>query len=366
MTLLALRRPVARRGPTDPRVAIGPTEVAGCAAALGLGLRRVGAAAEVVLWSPSPYGFAADRVLGRLARVAYALRAPARNDVLHYQFGSTWLPFFVDARWSRLWRRTIVVTYHGDDCRLYGIARTRFPARGRAGDPAGDEHVRRRVQRLARTSHAALVADLELATYVAPFYRRVYVTPLPLYPDSEPDRRDPGSGSAAVVVHAASDPRIKGTDVIVSAAEAVARRVDLDFRLLTGVPRARVLEELARADIVIDQLNSVTSGIFALEAMRRGLPVLGEIDPAALAPYQAELPLVRVTPALLERELEALVRDPDRRARIGAAGREYVKRRHSEEAVGRTMLALYRHARESEPGAYEATADGIRRLDWAP
>jgi glycosyltransferase involved in cell wall biosynthesis len=210
------------------------------------------------------------------------------------------------------------------------------------------------------------VADLELAAYVAPFYRRVYVTPLPLYPDPNPAQPDTEPRSRPVVVHAASEPRIKGTEAIAAAAEAVSRRTGIEFRLLTGVPRARVLEELARADLVIDQLNSVTSGVFALEAMRVGLPVLGEIDPAALAPYQAELPLVAVTPDSLEAELEALVLDSERRARIGAAGREYVERTHSLEGVGRTMLEIYRHARASDPGVYEATTDGIRRLDWQP
>jgi glycosyltransferase involved in cell wall biosynthesis len=348
------------------RVAIGPAEVAGCAAALRLALRSQGADAEVVLWSPSPYGFPADRVLGRWGRVVYGLTAPARRDVLHYQFGSTWLPWFVDAVWARVWRRTAVVTYHGDDCRLYGVARARFPARCRAGDPSRDGWTVRRVRRLSRIAHAGLVADLELATYIAPVYRRVYVTPLPLYPDTDsPPRREPRR-ARPVVLHAASDPRIKGTDAIVAAAEAVARRTPIDVRVLTGVPRARVLDELADADVVVDQLNSVTSGVFALEAMRRGLPVLGEIDRAALAPYQADLPLVAVTPASLEAELEGLVRAPDRRARIGAAGKAYVERTHSLEGVGRTMLAIYRHSREAAPGVYEATTDGIRRLDWPP
>jgi hypothetical protein len=331
-----------------------------------MALRSQGADAEVVLWSPSPYGFPADRVLGRSKRIAYALRAPARRDVFHYQFGSTWLPRVLDAAWARVWRRTVVVTYHGDDCRLYGVARSRFPARGRAGDPDGDDRVRQRMGRLARVCHAALVADLELATYVAPFYGRVYVTPLPLHPDPIPVARDPGPDSRPIVVHAASDPEIKGTALISAAVEAVSRRVPVEFRLLTAVARVRVLEELARADLVIDQLNSVTSGVFALEAMRRGLPVLGEIDPAALAPYQAELPLVPVTPESLEAELEALVRDRERRARLGAAGKEYVERTHAPDKVGHTMLAIYHHARESEPGLYEATTDGIRRLDWQP
>ena len=65
-----------------------------------------------------------------------------------------------------------------------------------------------------------------------------------------------------------------------------------------------VARELAAADIAIDQLDSVTIGVFALEAMRSGIPVLSQIERSALPRYQDDLPVVPVTPETLETELE--------------------------------------------------------------
>ena len=343
------------------RVALGPTEIAGVASGLADGLRAHGADVDVVLW-PGSVAFTRDvRPVARWGRIRYGLSAPRRRDVFHYQYGTTWMPWFVDAWWARLWRRTLVATYHGDDCRLYGVARELFPARGRAGHPGVDPPRRRRVRRLGRICHAALVADLELATYVRPYFDRVYVTPLPLHADVAVEEPARGRGPP-VVIHAATDPVIKGTDVIARAADTVSRRVELEFHVLTGEPPERVAQWLRRADIVIDQLNSVTSGVFALEAMRLGLPVLGEYDPAALAPYQADLPVVRVTPETLESELEALVRDAELRAAVGAAGPPYVARNHGPVRVAGTVLQIYEHARRSSPGLFEATDEQIRPL----
>src|SRR3954451_14806800 len=102
---------------TAPRVAQGPMDPAGTAGASAEALRAVGATAELVVTFAHPFGYPNDRVLSRAQRLPYALRAPFRNDVFHFHFGYTWLPGWLDAAWARLWRRTVVMNFHGDDCR---------------------------------------------------------------------------------------------------------------------------------------------------------------------------------------------------------------------------------------------------------
>lgn len=346
------------------RVAIGPTEIAGCSAALAQGLRALGVDAEVVLAAPAhTFGYPADRVLGRARRTTYALLAPARRDVFHYQYGRSWVPAYADVMWARLLRKTLVAAYFGDDCRLSDIAKARFPARGRVKDPTLDDAVRRRLRRLSRLCDAAFVGDLELAAYVLPYFARVYVLPVPLLDvDSDDGRPARSPETTPVVLHAPSDPEVKGTAAIEAAVAAVAQRVPLHFRLVTGVTHDRVVVELRTADIVVDQLNSVTTGVFALEAMRHGLTVLGEVDPHALAPFQKDSPVVAVSPASLERELEALLRDPDRRREIGLRGQDFVARTHAPRLVARAVLNAYGHLRDGEPGLFESTPDGVCRL----
>ena len=277
---------------------------------------------------------------------------------MHYQFGRTWLPGQADALWARARGRTLVVSFYGDDCRQYGLARSRYPARGRVGDPAGDAAVRRRLRRLGKLCHAAIVGDLELATYVRPYFERVYVVPLPLDASPVAPRRPRRAGSPPLVVHAPSDRRIKGTAEI----EAAARGLPIELRVLAGMPHSAVLDLLAEADVAIDQLNSVTTGIFALEAMRAGLPVLSEIDRVAVGPFQRDCPVVAVTAESLGPELESLLADGPRRRQLGEAGRAYVERFHVAPLVAKAALAVYEHSRTEARGLFEATALGIKPL----
>jgi hypothetical protein len=312
------------------------------------------------------FAFPTQRVVrGRVKRALYGLRAGVRRDVLHFHFGVSWAPYNLDAAWARLWRRTLVASYFGDDCRLAEIAQARFPARGRVTDPARDDAVRRRLRRLGRLSQTAIAADLELATYLRPYFDRIYLVPVPVRPPA-PDKADgPRRDSdKPVVIHIPSDPVVKGTQRIQDAVEEVARRVPLEFRFLPRVLHDQAMRELARADVVVDQLNSVTTGVLALEAMQLGLPVLSELDPRALAPFQQDSPAIAVTAESLATELESLVRDPGRRAELGERGRAFVSRVHAAPKVAAAVLRVYDHARSGEPGLYEADAEAVRSLDW--
>jgi glycosyltransferase involved in cell wall biosynthesis len=347
------------------RVALGPMDVAGIVTRLAPQLEALGADVEVLL-SYAPFGFPAARVAGRGARAAYGARAAVRRDVLHFHFGVSWLPWNLDARWARIWRRTLVVSYYGDDCRIAEVAKARFPARGRVTDPRRDPGVRRRLARLGRICHAATAADMELATYLSPYFKRVYLVPLPVPDDPPREQARRKSSTPPVVVHVSSAPALKGTATIRSAVEAVARRVPLEFRVLERIPHERVVEELAEADIVVDQLNSATTGLLALEAMQFGLPVLCELDPRARAPFQLDSPVVAVAPETLETELEKLVRDSARRVELGDRGREFVSRVHAAPRVAAALLRVYGHAPRAAPGLYEAAPEAVRPLEWSP
>src|SRR5439155_12253989 len=116
-----------------------------------------------------------------------------------------------------------------------------------------------------------------------------------------------------VVLHAPSDAAIKGTREIVAVMDELAGRGVLEPRMLTGVPHEHALAEIASADVVVDQLNSETTGVFALEAMALGKPVLAQYRRDALAPFARDTPVVAVTAETLAGELEALCGDPGRR-----------------------------------------------------
>lgn len=347
------------------RVLLAPVEVAGVAGALRAGLRRRGHDAELIVVRPHPFGLPHDGVAATYRRRALlGLASPFRYDVLHYQFGTT--PFeLVDAAWARTLRRSLLLMhYWGDDCRLPEISAARHPSRARVYDavPRDVGTTRRRLRLAGRLCHAALVSDLELLAHVRPFFRTVYVVPTPVELPATIAEAPSVAGSGPIVLHAPSSAAVKGTAEILAALEALAATRPLRIRTVTGVPRAQVLAELARADVVVDQLNSVTPGVFALEGMALGRPVVLEFDVRELAPFARDAPLVATTAATLAERVAELCDSPDRRRRLGEAGRRFVGEVHDADRVAAAVEHVYRHAGARHAGVFEATPEGVRRL----
>lgn len=336
---------------------------------MGRALGRRGHTAELVVLSAHHFGFAHDRRLrGRRDRLRLAASIPFRYDVCHYQLGGTFLKF-MDAGLARAAGRVTLMHYWGSDCRLRDVSVRLHPARARVLDvshgSAGDE-TRRGLERAGRVCCAAVVSDLELASYVLPYFRAVYLVPTPIELPLQPGDRPPAlPGTGPVVFHAPSDPRVKGTAEIEATVQRLSQRVPLRRSFASGLRHRDVLSRVVRADIVIDQLNSETTGIFALEAMALGKPVLAEFNRMKLAGFARDTPAVPITPATLESELEHLCRDEPERHRLGRAGADFVRRVHDSDHVAACLERLYEHARSRPRGFYEATADGVHEVDPA-
>jgi len=358
------------------RILHGPVEPAGVAGALVSGLRRRGHDAELVLMVPAPFGMEYDRLAsGYRARAVEGIRAPLRHDVLHFHFNVTFAEY-LDAMWARVaGRPTMIMHLHGDDCRRRSVTFAHHPARARVYDAStrNERLTARRLWLAGRLCAAAIVGDLELLENVRPYFRAVYVVPLPLRIDVLPDAGapstppgDPGATDAAggpVIFHAPSHPEVKGTPMITAALEQVAAHRPIRPRLVTGVPRTEVTAEIVAADIVIDQMNSETSGIFALEGMALGKPVLCEYRREMLGSFARDTPLVRVTPDTLARVIEELCADPARRAAIGRDGYRFVREVHDADRVAAAVEQIYAHAATRPRGVWEVTDREFRQLE---
>ena len=350
------------------RILLGPEDPAGVATALRDGLRARGHQAELVVLRPHPFLLPHDRVAGSYrSRVREGARAPLRYDVLHWQFGITLLEH-LDAVWAHVAGRPLqLMHYWGSDARTERVAeqigsssalrRIRLQPHERS-----DRMTRLRLWLASRLCRAALVSDLELMQYVAPWFSRIYVVATPLGSLEAGPPPPPLAGSAPIVFHAPSNARAKGTDTILPLLERLGAEGMLRARMISGVPRRQVLAEIERADVIVDQLHSETPGVFALEAMALGKPVLLQFRRDLLAGAMRDAPLVAVTAATLERELRALCADPERRLALGRQGRRYVERVHDAARVAAAVEHIYAHARLAGPGRFHASAEGVAPL----
>ena len=143
------------------------------------------------------------------------------------------------------------------------------------------------------------------------------------------------------VAHAALSRRRKGTDLIVAACKELG--VELD--VIEDVHHADVGRRIAQADVVVDQLNSGWYGLFAIEAMAYGKPVVGYIRDQAAArtadAFGLEVPVVRTTKDSLARDLGRLVSSDEERRVSGAAARAYVERVHDADVMADRLIDIY-------------------------
>ena len=144
-----------------------------------------------------------------------------------------------------------------------------------------------------------------------------------------------------VILHAPSSRRRKGTESVVAAVEGL----DADLRIVEGLTHDEAFELYREADIVVDQLNAGWYGVFAIECLALGKPVVTFLHDEAVRrteeAYGVEVPLVSATHETLREQLRPLVDDAALRHRIGAASRAYAERLHDIDAIAGELEALY-------------------------
>lgn len=358
--------------PSRPlRILHVPTVVGGNAIGLARAERRLGLDSLVVAFEPPPFGYEPDEVLfagaGRirreLRRWGCLRRALRIADVVHFNFGSTILPRFwpsqhggartvyglyarlVEGRDLALLRRAgkgIVVTFQGDDARQEEGLRARVaPTHGawisnyyNAGD---DARKRAAISQFDRNAHALFALNPDLLDVLpmrAEFLPYAHVDPRELATAPPPRRRRP------VVAHLPTDRRVKGTAFLVDAAQ----RLDVDLRLIEGVPHAEALRALADADVVVDQLLTGWYGGVAVEAMAFGRPVVAHLHEPDLerlpVAMRAELPVTDATPETVEDVLRRLLLATDV-GELARRSRAYVERWHDPRAIAERLVEVY-------------------------
>src|SRR5215203_2779170 len=126
-------------------------------------------------------------------------------------------------------------------------------------------------------------------------------------------------------------------------------RVAADLELVEGLHHDEAFERYRAADIVVDQLNAGWYGIFAIEAMALGKPVVTFLHDEAVRrteeAFGVRVPIVNATKETLTDALRPLVDDAEERRRRGEASRAYVEAVHDDEKIADRLLALYARIR---------------------
>jgi glycosyltransferase involved in cell wall biosynthesis len=286
-------------------------------------LRRKGVDARLVVFNTQPAHPEADRNLRLPQRPAWRRQAVQfrtlakllpGTDVFHFYFGLTLVPKRVQFPILHAFRKKSIFHFVGSDIRGKSPEELAY---GRRAD----------AQIVGSYDAARWIPEAEV---VPPGIDLSAITPVP-----------PRMDGPVRVAHAALSRSRKGTELIVDACEELG--VELD--VIESVRHDEVGPRLARADVVVDQLNSGWYGLFAIEAMAHGKPVAGYIHEEAAArtaeAFGVEVPIVRTTKETLAGDLRPLVESAEMRRERAAASRAYVERVHDAGAMADRLIDIY-------------------------
>ena len=244
---------------------------------------------------------------------AFAQLAPA-TDVFHFYFGLTLLPKSVQFPLLRALGKRSVMHFLGSDIR---------------GKPPEQLDWAKRAGARVVGSYDAIrwVPD---ARVIPPGIDVRAIDPVP-----------PSDRERPVVLHAPSSRRRKGTEYVVAACE----QLGVELEIVEGLDHRQAFERYRRADVIVDQLNAGWYGVFAIEAMALGKPVVTFLHEEAVRrteeAFGVQVPIVSATAKTLVDVLRSLVESADERRRVGAASRVYAEEVHDLQGMTDRLLALY-------------------------
>jgi glycosyltransferase involved in cell wall biosynthesis len=243
------------------------------------------------------------------------LRLLPRTDVFHFYFGWTLVPRRLQWPILKATRKGSVLHFLGSDIR------------GKSPEALA----------YARGADARIVGSYDALRWVP----GAHVVP----PGLDLRQYAPvrlGDRPRPVVLHAPSSRRRKGTDHVIAACEGL----DVELDIVEGLRHDEARRHYERADIVVDQLNAGWYGIFALEAMALGKPVLSYLRDEAVQETEralgVEVPIVGITKETIRDRIAELAGSPDERRRIGASSRAYVEQVHDAEKGADRLIEIYR------------------------
>lgn len=149
------------------------------------------------------------------------------------------------------------------------------------------------------------------------------------------------SSRRPVVVHAPSNPLLKGSTEIEPALRRLEAEGLIEYRVVRGVPYAEMPRMYAEADIVLDHFLVGNYSMVTIEGMAAGCLVIGHVDEhsrqAVLESTGVEVPVLEATVESLEAVLRRAVAGGDDIDELRARGPAFVERvhngRHSAAAV---------------------------------
>lgn len=330
----------------------GLSEVAGQAYYSVLGLRLAGIETQYVVWQPNCFGYKYDISLNidrtkkylfplwAVKLLIYECKILRQNDVFHFHFGRSLLINHDLFIFHKL-KKKVFFEFHGSDIRdnRYAHEINKYVLVTETEEI--QKKLKKRARKICRYADGIILHDDELIAHLPENHPPVYVVPLrmdlqkiePVYVSTEKKK--------IRIVHATTNREAKGSKFVIEAIKELEHKYDIELVCVENKSQQEALELYKTADVIVDQLRTGTYGVFAIESMAMGKPVITYITDEMRERLPEDLPICSANPDTIRDVLETLIRDGDLRYDLGIRGREYAEKYHDYRKNAQMLYDIY-------------------------
>lgn len=333
------------------KVLHAPENIAGQASTIAEAQKALGVESDVLVFNQNVFNYKCDinlnlgkkpKIVKIILQIINFIKCLFKYDVFHFHFSNSLLLYNIDLPILKLFRKKTIMHYWGSDIRQLDIAvdytylsmdelKIIYP-------DANDDKKREKISKINKYVDASIVGDYSLLPYSPNSIVIKQAIDLTRFDFVGCEVKNKN----IKIVHAPSDREKKGTKYISPVIERLKKEgYNIDFMLIENKTNEEASEIYKEADIVIDQLLGESHGVFAIECMASGKPVLCRIDEKFTKYYQ-DLPILSTDPDNLYGNLKLLIEKPDLRRELGEKGRKYVEEVHDSQKIAKQLIELYK------------------------
>lgn len=328
------------------KVLHGMSEVAGQGIYSVKGLRANGVSADMAVWRPNTFDYPIDISLNigknkflypwyAFKMFVFFLGATFKYDCFHFHYAHSLLPFGLDLMLLKSLNKKIFFEFHGSELRGQ-INNIKYPYFHNISQVKRQSKL---IKKEIEYADGIILHDIELKPHLPDTNIPIHIVPLrvdlsrltPVFPDVKVKK--------PVVVHAPSNRGSKGSNWIIEAANKLKDQID--FVLVENKSQDEAIEIYKKADIIIDQISVGAYGVFAIECMALGKPVLSYISEEVRNSLPDTCPIQNIEPNTIYDVLYELSSNSILRRELGIQGRHYVEEYHDYIKNAQILKSIY-------------------------
>lgn len=264
-------------------------------------------------------------------------------DYFHLVFNTTLMPDGRDLVPFKHLQKKVFMHNLGSEIRIPSVARSHHKYWKIAEDDylkrLNEDAIKNNMSILSNYIDNVIVNDFEMYSYVKPYYKNIYMIGLPITLDKY--KFSPSNNSKLKIVHAPTNPAVKGSEYFLKAINDLRRDYDFEFIKVQGYSHEEAKKIYEKADIILDELVIGTYGSLTIESLAMGKCVVTYLSDSFKTPHGDDVPVQIANADNVKDKIKELLDSKELRESLSLQGRRYVEKHCDVNKICESLIEIY-------------------------